>query len=338
MTAVVTHSKLDEVIAEMLVENTGVHFLDSGGSIGRAWQQNQAKAGDTPLEYFRSQPESVWHWPCVYPNPNFRAADIRDGYGRAELTPTHNVFQWLTGQALSDYHEGMDKAFYEFAADRPDDYWLAIMEDFPEHWANLCAVRAVFEEFPSPLWTEEFCNENDYDYLFGDHYVTPRGIYGDGDPFIHNTYNGEDCLSQTLQFLWFEHNDEAYVLLQIHGGADVRGGYTAPRAFSLGEHDDGIAILDNARASCGCDECDARWYTDSAGSCWQSDENIPSLDDMPAREGTKIEAAFLNAATGVLVGDELPWIVIEQRGEYACDDTLVWCPMCGTGTISPYFY
>lgn len=46
-----------------------------------------------------------------------------------------------------------------------------------------------------------------------------------------NTYNYEDSLSQTLQGVSFEVDGTVYVLLQIHGGADVRGGYTAPKAF-----------------------------------------------------------------------------------------------------------
>ena len=30
-----------EVIADMLRENTGKHFLDSGGAYGRHWERNQ---------------------------------------------------------------------------------------------------------------------------------------------------------------------------------------------------------------------------------------------------------------------------------------------------------
>lgn len=323
-----TRTKLAEVIAEMLVENTGRHMLDSGGSNGRMWQRNQQGAGDDPVAYFESLPESHFHWPCVYPHPNFRTADtIADGLGRAELNITHNVFHWLTGEGLADYNTDMDEAFFAFAATREDDGWLPIMEDFPHHWAELRAIEELVAEFPSPQWTEDAILE---------FYKRPAGIYGDGDPFIVNTYNGEDALSQTLQYLWFEWDGEAYVLLQIHGGADVRGGYTAPRAFDAG--DDGIAILDNARGGCGCTKCEARWYTDDAGSHWYADDDCPELHELPAREGTQVDAAFLNATSGVLVGDELPSIIIEQRGQYASDDTIVWCPICGEGILEPYPY
>jgi hypothetical protein len=47
-----------------------------------------------------------------------------------------------------------------------------------------------------------------------------------------NTYNNEYCLlDQALQFTIFTLNKVDYVALQIHGGADIRGGYTAPRVF-----------------------------------------------------------------------------------------------------------
>lgn len=48
-----------------------------------------------------------------------------------------------------------------------------------------------------------------------------------------NTYNGECFLSQTLLYLTFTLYGEPYILLQIHGGADVRGGYTDTKVFKL---------------------------------------------------------------------------------------------------------
>lgn len=52
-----------------------------------------------------------------------------------------------------------------------------------------------------------------------------------------NTYNGNWNGDQTLQGTYLENqnNGEAYVLLQIHNGADVRGGYTDARLFHLSD-------------------------------------------------------------------------------------------------------
>ena len=47
-----------------------------------------------------------------------------------------------------------------------------------------------------------------------------------------NTYNGDSDLSQVLQGSWLKLNGDVYLLLQIHGGCDVRGGYTNAKLFT----------------------------------------------------------------------------------------------------------
>jgi len=46
-----------------------------------------------------------------------------------------------------------------------------------------------------------------------------------------NTYNGDSDLSQILQGAWLDMDGETYLLLQIHGGCDARGGYTDAKLF-----------------------------------------------------------------------------------------------------------
>ena len=55
--------------------------------------------------------------------------------------------------------------------------------------------------------------------------------HGDG----WNTYNGETSLSQVLQGCYVDIDNEDYVLIQIHQGCDVRGGYTDARLFLLND-------------------------------------------------------------------------------------------------------
>ena len=47
-----------------------------------------------------------------------------------------------------------------------------------------------------------------------------------------NTYNGDSDLSQTLQGSVLEIGGKYYYLIQIHGGCDVRGGYTDAKLFA----------------------------------------------------------------------------------------------------------
>ena len=51
-----------------------------------------------------------------------------------------------------------------------------------------------------------------------------------------NTYNWCASHSQVMQGNMLERDDEKYILLQIHGGADVRGGYTDAKLFKLDFH------------------------------------------------------------------------------------------------------
>lgn len=52
-------------------------------------------------------------------------------------------------------------------------------------------------------------------------------------PETANSYNWDNYLSQTIQYVTFEYQNRWFVLLQIHGGADVRGGYTRPQVFEM---------------------------------------------------------------------------------------------------------
>ena len=52
-----------------------------------------------------------------------------------------------------------------------------------------------------------------------------------GDQF--NTYNWGAPFSQDFQGITFDFEGEHYVLLQIHNGADIRGGYTDVQCFKL---------------------------------------------------------------------------------------------------------
>ena len=55
-----------------------------------------------------------------------------------------------------------------------------------------------------------------------------------------NTYNGNSDLSQVLQGATIEIEGEIYFLIQIHGGADVRGGYTDAYLFKSSDFNDGL--------------------------------------------------------------------------------------------------
>lgn len=181
MTATITATATDIALAEMMTENTGRHFLDSGGAYGRRWEQNQGKT----VETFLARPEARV-----------------DRYCGVMV----DTFHWLRDRL--EYDAELDARLVEFISGREDTSYMQDAEDFgPE--------------------------------VLG---ISPRDVR------TTNTYNYDTVIDETLQYVtfgdlygevWVENEDgdsEEYgdvVLLQWHGGCDVRGGYTRPRAFRL---------------------------------------------------------------------------------------------------------
>jgi hypothetical protein len=279
-----TSTATTSVVASMLKENTGTHFLDSGGAYGRAWQRNQA-----------------------VPDEQLVAGDVATvDFRYGDVSVTLNVGPWLAECAtISDEGEAafrlMDR-YLDIA--KRECNWLEMMKLFPSFFA---CYRARNRARDGEMHTCETCSgegaiacgedangdaERECDDCggTGESMKVPRvcfvegeygkrgpkgndrfelvdadvedigGIYGEGSPMTVNTYNGEDLLSQTLQYHYFTIGEtdrggrgsyEQYVVLQVHGGADVRGGYTRPRVFSV-DIDDGQSIFDNAKAGVYC--------------------------------------------------------------------------------------
>jgi len=168
-------SDASDLIEAMLKENTGTHFMDSGGSSGRAWQRNQTRD-------FAKEPQV-----------ELEVNEWTDSEGKEHLEPSFSV---------STYH-------------------------------YLCAFLALndvckrFNKIP--------CKDWDSDLAYG--------VSKKGEEFLSrigaevkeavNTYNYDCPLDQVLQFSPVEIDGEDYVLLQVHGGADVRGGYTDAKLFTF---------------------------------------------------------------------------------------------------------
>ena len=144
--------------------------------------------------------------------------------GKAELEVQANTYQWLS-EKLQHAPELQE----EF------DGWVADPENEREH----CHHLADMEEWIEHRFPE--CGGWEQD--------------GTG-PVVVNTYNHESILDQTLQFAVFTPEDheyedalgDSYVLLQVHGGCDVRGGYTAPRVFRICGDSGGYSMAEDGMA------------------------------------------------------------------------------------------
>lgn len=170
--------EIKELVYSMLIENTGIHMLDSGFDNGRHWQQNQTKT----LEDFEKEP-----------SVDFDATDVTQS---TEIELSISVFHYLTNGGLE-----LDDLCREYNASHCDDwdgdYYGVSTEQMK--WLN----KNMFEQ--------------------------------EHEQSSFNTYNGESNLSQVLQGTVLRRGVDHYVLLQVHGGADVRGGYTDAKLFYLPE-------------------------------------------------------------------------------------------------------
>ena len=175
-------TRTEQVIYEMLTENTGRHILDSGGDSGRAWQRNQALT----LDDFRNEARTTF--------------DVK--WGDVTVSLFHHLVDRLK------YEERENAYFHEWAKDK-DDYWLQLVEDYAE--------------------------ERGWEIVFSE-----------------NSYNREANLSQVIQYTVY---DSGLVALQVHGGCDVRGGYTAPRIFSIDE--EYSLVMEDASIYCTGDAVDS---------------------------------------------------------------------------------
>ena len=176
-----TYTNTQELVYKMLTENTGSHFLDSGGTDNRGWQRNQKK---TINDFYNEQAEQYFF-------------DTASKY--PEIERNVSVFHYLSNLELDEICERFNKA----------------NKDAKDWDGELYGVSARAEKVLAEL----------------------SGKHKIDEPRIWNTYNGDSDLSQTLQGanlrLFNDGQFEDYVLIQIHNGADVRGGYTDAKLFKV---------------------------------------------------------------------------------------------------------
>lgn len=198
---------VDEVVKSQLVEDTGAHLLDSGGAYGRHHEENR----DNP----------PWEQPAYNVHGSF---------------VSRNVYHYMTERLDRDRScVALEAALYAFGHtdDEKREPWLRTTERFAQSVLNGELHRPALQSLG-------LSDEVIEDVLGIQHDLQPdRGHYrtregGDTQPMTVNTYNGEfEELSQVLQGVNFGGPYAEYVAIQVHGGADVRGGYTAPRVYNV---------------------------------------------------------------------------------------------------------
>ena len=203
---------------------------------------------------------------------------VEEGYIDIRRSTFHFLKECL------EFDGAMNERFCEFAKARDPENgipWLIIMEDFIEN------LEAFYTHGYGPPVT---------------------GIDGEGKPVTVNTYNHDSLVDQILQYTYFEIKEQGYVLLQIHGGCDARGGYTAPKAFRC-NIDNSPTIFDDNEAMIKCKGDEHCWYVQEGD--WDvdhEDEDDRGLDEFPIITGARFK-----------ITEEVLWQDAEG----------VHCPLCG---------
>jgi len=231
---------VQRLVYRMLTQNTGIHFLDSGGAYNRGWQRNQKKT----IKDFMNEEEESYQFDFKY----------------NEIHRTVSVFHYLSGLELDEICEKFNR---RQGADWEGD--VGQLED----------TYGVSER--ASKWLQSNY-EVEIKYTF-------------------NTYNEGSDLSQILQGSRLLINNDVYYLIQLHNGADVRGGYTDAKLFKANEWSNGIhEYLQEYKLSSEVEEDLREGYIDSMTDYW--DESIvydaetilKRLGGLIDEEGNDVEA------------------------------------------------
>lgn len=172
----------------------------------------------------------------------FRARDEEHLPGQLMLCGTVDLYHWMTRNL--EFDAELQAQLDEFAAreENEDSNWLQLQEEFA-----------------------------DYLHDREGHEAKPRVI---------NTYNDPDNvdLSQVLQYVELyteDRHEPSHLIVSVHGGCDVRGGYTSPVVYRL--RHEYYEALDAARVSCAYTS-DFSWDFSAGGSCNGCSEGAPVED------------------------------------------------------------
>jgi hypothetical protein len=282
----------EDVVASMLTEPTGRHLLDSGGAYGRNWERN----GGMTVEDWRAQPRATLsEWSGI----------------------TLSLFHYLTERL--DYQSDLDEwlGAYGATGDRADEPWLVTAERVA---AILATGDPDYASDDRPAGVETFNSYNDEDWL--SQVIQWVAVTTDGVelPAIVDSDTGE-TLAESVE-VW----PGQYVLLQVHGGCDVRGGYTRARAFMASDYF-GYDVADGTLYCTGSAPVDCIGQLATDGSVVTNDREWHAWDCRAGVDVTDRDGSFIRS------DDRNPFSLMWDRDAWQDDpdtgERFLPCPECG---------
>jgi hypothetical protein len=186
-------------IAEMLTENTGAHFLDSGGAYGRNFERNAKRD-------FLNEPA------CSTVVDHY---ENRGGNVECSIYGSISLFHFLSANLIYDPETD---AQYQAVVALADKAWnddrteIDASEHYIKTLMETCEVGGIYGD-GEPISGYTYNDDNCLD-----------------QNFTYKIFNIRDC-DGDVPFGLSEDTD--YVLLQTHNGCDARGGFSGEVLFEL---------------------------------------------------------------------------------------------------------
>lgn len=308
-----------EVIYSMLCQNTGTHFLDSGGFEGRHWERNSKHSVDE----FVATDEIIMTAKCY-----------RDG--ELSLDVTKSLFHHLDNALHYDEH--MDRLFHKFV----DIY----VKEFYEYWDE--ERNSGYGDFSWEKAMKTFADmalSHNNNKTFRDRNYEWNPWEFEGERYSGYTYNEENILSQDFVYHYYG----SWIFIQSNNGCDARGGFSYPHIFQ--EKEDG-ALSRYSDYTIGC--TNGHWWDFQSGY-EESEQDVYLLGGTNRQPVAQLvdgdDASFIDMESDYQLGmkewqaNKRAWELSEPlpgmskpefvppitflAGKVLLKDGKIYCPVCG---------
>jgi hypothetical protein len=283
-------------IEKMTKEEIATSPFDSGGAYGYSFEENKK------VKNFDETPECKFY--------------LKDG-----ITFQINIYHWLKNMLDGGY-------LPKLTEDLQSKYgWW----DSWDEWLD--------ETFGEENYVS-FKRENSYNY---ENFLSQPVLYRffavteDGVKHADRALNGldEEFVASNIEKSDKIYSDPMYIILSLHNGCDVRGGYTNPRVFRITTYD-GVAGFYSTMESANirCKKCDFYMIYSGKWMIEKLDGSLISLDEKMSDINTKLD---LNEEVEIRKFDGNIYKKIKDCTIEEFIESTGRCPICGGKEFNAWF-
>lgn len=190
-------------------------------------------------------------------NTGAHILDSGGAYGRA----------WQRNRKIKDF-----KALPELHVKISQQWGIELNIDIFKYLTNFLELTDTAKQFQAEFEAYKNAHPDNWELTCMEEFADLKNSEDTHNHTATNTYNYENALAGTLQYVLFsmdEYADDTYIILQIHGGCDVRGGYTDAKIFKVNDWESFLMAQADLYANCDCEWC--MGTSDDAGYKFQTE-------------------------------------------------------------------